>query len=338
MGLGISLKELAEKTGVSRTTASRVMSGHAERYRISKKTIEKVKTAAEQYGLAPNQMAVNLRKQKTDIIGLLVPDLSNPFFGNLAHAVERELRAVGKLMLLSNTQDDTDLEGETLGMIARRQTDGLLVVPVGIVPEHFKPYEDRPVVFVDRYFEDLNISHVSTDNKVGAYNATQFLIKKGHRKISVIQGLPEAISNMDRIAGYRKAMQEAGLDEEIQIIGHGFTAQNGFDSVEQVLAGKGRPTAVFTFNNLIAIGAMRALSLHNIKIPEDISLLSFDDQPYFELTSPPISTIRQPIAQIAKQAVSMLLCRLDDQAVNNHKIAPEIMERDSVKNLNSESL
>ncbi len=314
------------------------MSGHAEKYRISKKTVQKVKEAAEQYGLAPNQMAVNLRKQKTDIIGLLVPDLSNPFFANLAHAVERELRAEGKLMLLSNTQDDTQLEEKTLGMIARRQTDGLIVVPVGIRPDHFKPYEDRPVVFMDRYFEDLSICHVSSDNQTGAYRATRFLIEKGHRKIGVIQGLPEAISNIDRIAGYRQAMQEAGLEKEIHILGDGFTTKNGFDSVLQLLEEEKQTSALFTFNNLIAIGAMRALTQHGLKIPDDISLLSFDEQPYFELTSPPISTIKQPIAQIAGQAVKMLLSLLNDQTIINQKIVPEIIERESVKNLNSESL
>lgn len=336
MGLGISLKELAEKIGVSRTTVSRVMSGHAEKYRISEKTARRVKAAAEQYGIAPNQMAVNLRMQKTDIIGLLVPDLSNPFFANLAHAIEKELRQVGKLMLLSNTQDNTELEEDTLSMIARRQTDGLLVVPVGISEQHFKPYEDRPIVFLDRYFENLNINHVSSDNKAGAYEATKFLIRKGHEKISVIQGLPEAISNQDRILGYRLAMQEAGLRDEVQILGHGFTIQNGFNSVQQILAGRNQPTALFTFNNLIAIGAMQAISQHGMKIPEDISLLSFDEQPYFELTSPPISTIKQPIAEIAKQAVRMLLSHLEGETLSNQKIAPEIIDRESIKNLNSQ--
>ncbi|MDW3191044.1 MAG: LacI family DNA-binding transcriptional regulator [Cytophagales bacterium] len=335
MSPGISLKELAEKIGVSRTTVSRVMSGHAEKYRISKKTVKKVQEAAEQYGLAPNQMAVNLRKQKTDTIGLLVPDLSNPFFANLAHAVEQELRAVGKLMLLSSTNDDTLLEEKTLGLIARRQTDGLIVVPVGIQAEHFKLFEDRPIIFMDRYFEDLNIRHVSSDNMAGAYAATQYLIKRGHRKITVIQGLPEAISNMDRIAGYQEAMQQAGLVDEIQVVGQGFTTQNGFESARQLLTNSDRPTALFTLNNLIAIGAIRALTQHGLHVPKDISLLSFDEQPYFELTSPPVSTIKQPIAQIAKKAVEMLLCRLDGKEVASQKIVPEIIERQSVKDLNS---
>lgn len=335
MSLGISLKELAAKIGVSRTTVSRVMSGHAEKYRISEKTVKLVKEAAELYGLVPNQMAVNLRKQKSDTIGLLVPDLSNPFFANLAHAVEQELRSVGKLMLLSSTNDDTFLEEQTLSLIARRQTDGLIIVPVGIQADHFKSYEDRPVIFMDRYFEDLNIRHVSSDNRSGAFAATQYLIERGHRKISVIQGLPEAISNMDRVAGYQKAMLEAGLADEIRVVGDGFTTQNGFQSVMQMLESSDRPTALFTLNNLIAVGAMGALTQEGLNIPEDISLLSFDEQPYFELTSPPISTIKQPIAQIASRAVEMLIHRLDGKDVESQKIIPEIIERQSVKDLNT---
>lgn len=338
MSLGISLKDLAEKIGVSRTTVSRVMSGHAEKYRISKKTVEKVKEAAKQYGMVPNQMAVNLRMQKTDTIGLLVPDLSNPFFANLAHAVEKELRLTGKLMLLASTEDDTQLEEKTLEMITRRQTDGLIVVPVGINSDHFRPYEDRPIIFMDRYFEDLNITHVSTDNEAGAFNATQYLINQGHRKISVIQGLPAAISNIDRVEGYRRAMLQASLEQEIGVYGEGFTAKNGYDCVQEILGSDDRPTAIFTLNNLIAIGAMQAIAHNKMRIPEDISLFSFDEQPYFELTSPPVSTIKQPITQIARKGVEMLLSRLEGQAVGHQKIIPEIIERKSVKRLNSNSL
>ncbi len=335
MSIGISLKELAERIDVSRTTVSRVMSGQAEKYRISKQTVKKVQEAAEQYGLAPNQMAVNLRMQKTDTIGLLVPDLSNPFFANLAHAVERELRKAGKLMLLSSTNDDTSLEEQTLGMIARRQTDGLIVVPVGIDAEHFKPYEDRPIIFLDRYFDHLNINHVSTNNEAGAFQATQYLIDQGHKRISVIQGIPEATSNRNRILGYKEAMKQAGLEPEVNVYGKGFTIQNGYESIFEILKSKERPTAIFTFNNLIAIGAIRALSQLGLEIPKDISLLSFDEQPYFELTSPPISTIKQPIAEMAKKAVNMLINRLENKSCTNDKIVPEIIERESVKNLNN---
>ena len=328
MAVGITLKELAEKIGVSRTTVSRVMSGNAEKYRISEKTVKKVKAAAEQYGLMPNQVAQNLRLQKTDTIGLLIPDIANPFFANLARVVEEELRAHGKMLLLCNSNEDTSLEAETLTNIVRRQIDGLLVAPVGLSGDHFKAMNDKPVVFIDRYFHNLAIPHVSTDNHAGAFMATQYLMDRGHERIACIQGLLATVSNQDRVAGYKRALEEQGAKP--QVIGDAFTIENGYKSMLDLLSQKERPTAIFTLNNLIAVGALQALREKGVRVPEDISLISFDEQPYFALISPPVTTIRQPVNQIAKEAVQKLLVRLKGEETSSLMIRPEIIERKSV--------
>ena len=328
MAVGVTLKELAEKIGVSRTTVSRVMSGNAEKYRISEKTVKKVKAAAEHYGLMPNQVALNLRLQKTDTIGLLIPDIANPFFANLAQGVEEELRAHGKMLLLCNSNENTDLEAETLTNIVRRQIDGLLVAPVGLSGDHFKALSGKPIVFIDRYFHDLDIPHVSTDNHAGAYKATRYLLDRGHERIACIQGLRATVSNQDRVKGYEQALNEKGLNPKT--LGDGFTIENGYQSTLEVLDKAERPTAIFTLNNLIAVGALQALREKNIKVPEEVSLISFDEQPYFALTSPPVTTIRQPVKQIAKEAVQKLLVRLKGETTSSLMIQPEIIERKSV--------
>lgn len=328
MAVGVTLKELAEKIGVSRTTVSRVMSGNAEKYRISEKTVKKVKAAAEQYGLMPNQVAQNLRLKKTDTIGLLIPDIANPFFANLAQVVEEELRAHGKMLLLCNSNENTDLEAETLTNIVRRQIDGLLVAPVGLSGDHFQSLAGKPIVFIDRYFYDLDIPHVSTDNHAGAYKATRYLLDQGHKRIACIQGLRATVSNQDRVVGYERALKESGATPNV--LGDGFTIENGYDSALELLSLEEKPTAIFTLNNLIAVGALQALRERNVKVPEDMSLISFDEQPYFALTSPPVTTIRQPVKQIAKEAVQKLLVRLNGESTTSLMIQPEIIERKSV--------
>lgn len=330
MPVGITLKELAEKIGLSRTTVSRVMSGNADKYRISAATVKKVKEAAAQYGLVPNQVAKNLRLQRTDTIGLMIPDVANPFFANLASVIERELRKQGKMIFLCSTNEDTALEHEILSMMLGRQTDGLLVAPVGLAGTHFKPLEDKPIIFIDRYFSDLTIPHVSTDNEQGAYAATKYLLDRGHRHIACIQGLVNTVCNQERIQGIRRAMQSQLDISQVNIIGNGFTIENGFRSMEQLIRSDERPSAVFTLSNQIAIGALEAIQENGLRVPEDISLISFDEQPYFKLTATPITTVRQPVTQIAQNAVQMLMEVMQGNEVSSLKIEAQIVKRQSV--------
>lgn len=331
MPVGITLKELAEKIGMSRTTVSRVISGNARKYRISEATVKKVEDAVAHYGVLPNQVAQNLRLQRTDTIGLLIPDVANPFFANLASVIERELQKLGKIIFLCSTNEDTTLENEILSMILRRQTDGLLVAPVGLDSAHFKPLEDQPIIFIDRYFADLSIPHTSTDNELGAFRATKYLIDRGHQNIACIQGLVNTISNQDRVKGLKRAMQTYLGVSEVTIKGDAFTIENGFRAMEQLIQMKERPTAVFTLGNQIALGALESIKEYGLRVPDDISLISFDEQPYFKLLDPPITSVKQPVTQIAQNAVSMLMNRIQGNDVSSMKIEPQIIERQSVK-------
>ncbi|MFY0685701.1 MAG: LacI family DNA-binding transcriptional regulator [Cyclobacteriaceae bacterium] len=330
MPVGITLKELAEKIGVSRTTVSRVMSGNAIKYRISESTINKVRKAADKYRLVPNQVAKNLRRQKTDTIGLMIPDVSNPFFANLAKGVEDALRMKGKMILLCNTNENTAQESELLSMIVGRQIDGLLVAPVGLDGSHFKSLSDKPIVFIDRYFDDLDIPYVATHNVEGGYQATRYLVERGHQHIACIQGLVSTVSSRDRVLGVKKALHEFGKKADSVILGDGFTIENGIQAMNQLLDSPIRPTAVFAMSNQIAIGAMDVIKSRGLQIPKDVSLISFDEQPYFKLTSPPVTTIQQPIELLAKTAVKMLMELISGNAVSSTAIMPKIIERESV--------
>lgn len=327
----MTLAELARLLSLSATTVSRVLSGKAKSYRISDKTIEKVQTAAIEHDFKPNQIASNLRLQRTNTIGLVVPDISNPFFANLARKIEIELRKRGKLILLCDTNEDSDLEKETLSLMMSHKVDGLLIAPVGLTSDHLNKLKELPTVLIDRYFKNLSVPYVSTNNFEGAYQATKYLIERNHKKITCLQGLANTISNTERIHGFNQAIADFNIPtEHIEIIGSNFSLENGYNAANEILSKKDIPSAIFTLGNQIAIGALKAIKEKGLIIPDDISLISFDEQPYFELTSPPITTIKQPIDQIGQVATDMLFDLIDKKDVESQLISATIIERDSV--------
>ncbi len=324
---GITIKEIAALLNISSSTVSRVLGGKAKEFRISGETEELIKKTAEAHNYRPNQVARNLRLQKSNTIGLVIPDISNPFFCNLALKIETELRRKGKLILLCDTHDDSEIEKDSLQLLIDRQVDGLLVAPVGLKGDHFKDLS-KPLVMIDRYFEGLSIPYVSTNNFSSSYDAVKLLQKKNHLKISCIQGLENTISNRQRVDGYIKAMQEKGAETEVT--GSDFTIQNGYDSAIKILSRKQRPTAIFSLSNQITLGVLKAAKELGLEVPEDVSIISFDDQPYFELTQPSISSIRQPVEEIGKEAVRVLFDLIENKQGSSKLIEARFIERESI--------
>ena len=330
----MTLKELAKELNVSPTTISRVLTGQEKKYRISAKTAEKVRAAAEAHQFSVNQVARNLRLQKTNTIGLVIPDISNPFFANLARTVEEELRARGKMVLLCDTKDETELEKESIDLLLARKVDGLLVVPVGDTGDHLSKNPKLPLVLIDRYFADSDIPYVSTDNYAGAHEATALLLANGHQKIACIQGLVHTTVNKDRVRGFKQALSDQQIAESnCPILGNDYSIENGYQSTKTLLEGEDRPTAIFALSNQIAVGVMKAANELGLNIPEDISLLSFDEQSYFELLSPPLTAIQQPMQGIGKKAVEMLFQLFENQAVESSELKPRLIERASIKSI-----
>ena len=327
----MTLAELSKLLSLSPTTVSRVLSGNSKKYRISDQTVKKVQAAAIKHQFKPNQVAQNLRLKRTNTIGLVIPDISNPFFANLARKIEIELRKRGKLILLCDTNEDTDLEIETLSLMMSRKIDGLLIVPVGLSSEHLSNLKELPTVLIDRYYKNLSIPYVSTNNYEGAYQATKYLIERNHKKICCLQGLNNTISNAERVRGFNQAIADSNIPtEDIKIIGSDFSLENGYKSANEILSNEDMPTAFFALGNQIAFGALKAIKEKGMIVPEDISLISFDEQPYFELTVPSITTIKQPIEQIGQIATEMLFDLIDKKDVKSQLILATMIERDSV--------
>ena len=209
-----NIVDIAEITGFSITTVSRVLNGKGEKYRISMATQEKIKSVAEELDYVPNEFARNLRIGKSKTIALIVPSLKNPFFAEIASVVNAEVRQYGYITLIGDSDDQVENEKTELLHLTSRNLDGMIVVPCGDEWDHLVKVQESglPLICIDRYFEDSSLSYVSSDNYEGAYSATKYLIKQGHTAIACIQGVRHSMPNIQRVKGFTDAMKDAGID------------------------------------------------------------------------------------------------------------------------------
>jgi len=306
----ITIKYIADKLGVSITTVSRVLNGKAKEYRISERTANAILELAKELNYTPNPIAKSLRERRTNTIGLVIPDISNPFFASIAQNIENEARKFGYTIMLCDSGEDTNQEAELIKILINRRVDGFIICPVGISSEHLGVIFKKkiPIVIVDRYFRGLNCSYVVSDNYRGAYDAVNYLIKCGHRVIGCVQGLIGTSVNSDRVQGYKDALIHNGIEVDRTLItGDSFGEKNGYIATKLLLNRERKPTAILALSNLISLGALKAIKEEGLSIPQDISIISFDDQPYCEYLSPPMTMIAQQKAEMGEIAVKLLI-------------------------------
>lgn len=332
----VSIVDIAKKAGVSITTVSRVLNGKAEEFRISEKSQVKIKETARKLNYVPNQFAASLKSGKSNTIALIIPSLSNPFFADIASEINAEVRNRGYITIIGDSDESVDIENEELLQMQSRNIEGLVIAPCSQNWKSIKKLHDqgRPIVCIDRYFENLDIPYVSTDNYDGAFTATRHLIDNGHTRIACIQGLQESVPNKLRIKGYQDAMVAAGL-AEYSISGDEFSVENGYKETKLLLQSRNRPSAIFTLSNTIAMGCMKALKEENLSIPDDISIITFDDHPYLDYLATPLTCITQPTREICRIAIKYLFFMLTNKEIKNKQVLlkPELKYRKSVKRI-----
>jgi LacI family transcriptional regulator len=246
-----------------------------------------------------------------------VPDIANPFFAAIARAVSATAHERGYSVLLGDAGDDLAHEIELLAGLLTRQPDGLVVIPVGQQCDHLRPFESAqpPVVLVDRGFPLLRLPSVMSDSRQGSFAAVSHLISHGHRRIACIRGLAGTMPDELRMQGYRDALAEHGIRFDVRLVtGTSFGKETGRAGVLALLDSGVKFTAVFAFSNLIGIGALEALLEAGIKVPADVSLVSFDEQPYSGVLAVPMTTVRQDPAEIGRLAIEMLCRRIEHPA------------------------
>ncbi len=338
--MSVTIKTISQNTGVSLTTVSRVLNGVAEKYRISATTEAKVLEAAERLGYTPNQNAVNLRLKRSFAIGLVIPSLANPFFSTIASIVNQALHTKGYSVLVTDCNEEENTEIDSVKSLAARNIDGMIVIPSGEGKEHLELlYKQKiPVVFIDRYFKELPFSYISTDHYAGANKMVNYLIECGHQKIACIQGSHHVLSNRERVRGYKEAMATNNL-AEFYIGGNSFTSEDGYLETKLLMQRDEKPTAILALSDTILLGCLKALKEDGFNVPNDISVGTFDNSVYLDFLACPITSISQPIAEIAQIAIRLLLDKIElklnnPEAIPEQKkilLIPSIIHRESVK-------
>lgn len=330
-----TLEDIARATGYSKAVISRVLNGKAEDYRISATTVQTILQACEEQAYRPNVIAQNLRNQTTKSIGLIVPYINYSFFGHLSAVIIDKAYKYGYVVSVLASMENTDLERKALDTLLDRNVDGILIAPCSPDPANLQEVARHvPLIQIDRYFNDAGLSYISTNNYEGAKMAMQQLIGMGHRNIHCIQGVLSAITTQERVRGVIDAAAEAG-DVNLTVSGDDFSIQNGYVETKICIHAPEPPTAIFTLNNSILLGAIKALREVGKRIPQDISLISFDDNSYLDFMDPPITRMAQPIDSICTAAVKLLMKEIDNKTLPDVQLlmSPTIVKRESIKNV-----
>ncbi|GIV83099.1 MAG: LacI family transcriptional regulator [Candidatus Roseilinea sp.] len=307
----VTIKDVADLAKVSVTTVSHVI--NRTRY-VDPITRQRVTEAITELGYRPNTLARSLRRGETRTIGLIVPDNSNPYFAELARAVEDAGFDRGYSVILCNSDMSEAKETAYIEALLSKRVDGIILISAANRREKFSSIARSgiPVVTVARELSDLPIDQVVTDNEQGGYLVGRYLIELGHRQIGCIAGPREETPSADRIVGLRRALQEAGIPLPSELVIRGdFTYESGRQVMAELLQRCPDLSAVFATNDRMAIGAMNHLWRVGKRVPGDISIVGFDDIPIAAMTCPPLTTIAPPKADFARVSVSLLIERIN---------------------------
>lgn len=303
-----TLQTISRRTGFSISTVSRVLSGKAEKYRICESTVALIKEEAAKRGYTPSALAKSLRTSKSDTIGLIVPSIANPYFADIASVILAEARQYGYSTIIEDSSENETLQESLIGDLVSRQVDGIIVVPCGTDASLLEKIarDNVPVIQIDRFIEGSSLPFVVSDNCDGGFKGAEILLKAGHRDIACIQGVHDSTPNRERIKGFKAAMAQFA-DAAGSIVGNAFSIENGYLETKLLLHRPKRPSAIFALSNTIALGVMKALREEGLSIPEDMSLISFDNIVYLDYMQPPITRISQSVEKVGRMAVKILL-------------------------------
>jgi LacI family transcriptional regulator len=279
---------------------------------ISQDTRERVEQAIQELGYIPNTLAQGLRFKRTHTLGLILTDITNPFFTTLARGVEDAASEHGFSVIFCNTDESFEEESRYVNVLTQKRVDGVLLVPTAGTSTSIAFLESRgvPFVLIDRRVPDVSADVVRCDSEQGAYDLVHYLLELGHRRIAALGGSQDITSATDRIAGYHRALADAGLSQD-RVYFTSFTVEGGYQAAQQALAARPRPTALFAANNFVAIGAYKALSEMGLSIPHDVSMVAFDDLPPTVGFEPFLTIIEQPAYDMGRRATQRLLERLN---------------------------
>lgn len=330
-----TLRDVASRAGVSIGSVSAVVNRTAQ---VSPEMRRKVLSAIDELGYAPDALARGLKLGKTRTIGLVLPDITNPHFAGIAKAIEVACDAAGYMLMLCNTADDPEKELRHLRLLRTQRVAGLVLVLGGVEPGYIDAIRKAiavPAVMVDRDMRGLDFDSVVLDNRAASRLVVEYLIRSGHRRIAVVAGQPAISLSVERLEGYRQALEEHGVRFDPDLVENGeFQVERAHHAAVALLHRRPRPTAIFSTSNHTTVGVMKALAEQGFRCPADISVAGIDDFEWSGAFSPSLTTAAQPIAEIGRRAVELLMARLDGAETGPPRhvvLAPRLIVRDSCR-------
>ncbi len=305
-----TIQDVAQQAGVSISTVSRVINNSAV---VNPEVAARVRAVIQALDYRPNSAARTLRVQHSKIIGLLISDIQNPFFTGLIRGVEDVAQLNGYSLILCNSDEDPQKEQQYVEVLCAEHVAGAIVVPTREHLRALRRFRDShiPVVAVDRRVDDREIDAVLVDNQRGAREAVAHLIENGYRRIGIVTGPQTTTSGRERLEGYRQALNEAGIPLDPRIEREGaFKEESGRRLTEELLDLEEPIDALFTANNLITLGALEAIHARQMRIPDDIAMVGFDEMPWAALSAISLSAVTQPVYDLGSTAATRLFQRL----------------------------
>jgi LacI family transcriptional regulator len=305
----ISIHDLARQLKVSSTTVSLVLNGKAAEKRISPAVEKKILKYVQESGYRPNRVAKSLRTGKSEIIGMLVEGISDPFFSSIARIIEEKAHRHNYKIFYSSTNNDTAIARELIRTYRDTQVDGYIIAPPPGLEEDVKALmEDGfPVVLFDRYFPGLTTHNIVVNNFEGAYNAILHFVENGYRDIALVTLHSAQVQMEDRLKGYERAMEESGLETRVVKIAYNLKPEHITEEVSAFLTRPNRPDAVLFATNYLAVSGLRAIAGLKLRIPEHIAVIGFDDNSHFALFCPAVTAVAQPVEDISREVVEVLI-------------------------------
>ena len=317
----ITIDEVAKRAGVSKATVSRVMNDSKP---VKKEKYDRVMQVIDELGFIPNPVARGLAHQRTGLVGVVIPDITNPFFAELVKGIEEVVRDKNYNMVLCNTFHNFEKEMSYLKMLREKYVDGIIFMTAKVTHEHrdFFKSSQLPVTFINRKCEDLNVCSLDIDNYQAAHDMTMFFLKRGHRRVAIIRApLTDKTSGYERYHGYRDAMHAYGLElNDSLVMRSNFKIENTYKTVRRFLREQPPVTAIFATSDLMAIGAIKALQDEGIQVPHQVEVAGFDDIPMASYYHPSITTVRQPITEMGRTATKMLVREMNSEKVKNRNL------------------
>lgn len=318
----MKMSDVAKLANVSPATVSRVLSNPDL---VSKETREKVMEVINKVNYKPHIVARQFRTKETKIILVVVPDITSAFFSKVLHGIEHVAVKNGYQVILGDTENDTDREQEYINLLLQKQADGMVLLTarqdkakLEEIAEHF------PMVLACEYMDGSNVPTVSIDNISSARKATEHLIQQGHTKIAHITGPINVVLGRDRLRGFQQAMMSHDLEIDSAYIQEGdFSFESGYNQMLKFLALETPPTAVFAFNDEMAMGAIKAVKDSNLLVPNDVAIVGFDNIKMASVIEPNLTTIDQPKYEIGKKAMELLLNLINGEELQKKKICYE---------------